>query len=737
MADMNFQLVLEAIVKGQGALDKLAKSEEQIAQAAKAANAAQAGGAGKIDAAMTRQAQAMQRAATAAKSLGTGAHAAASASTQQAAAAERVATAEQRAAAATKAHATAATQEAKAAQNAARAQRASAATAIAGAVAHRESRRKFMSEAVSQASPYGYLLGAGAAAAGGAAIGIGAYATYETGKRLAAASLGEAISREVAFAQVQKKVNLEAGQSWGQLDRQIAKVSTTLGQSYQNVAAIFDQGGAAGIAGKDLEAFGMLSAKVAGAWDIESRNAAQMLTEVRAQTGKSIPDLEKFADKVNYLGDISAAAERDIGAMYQRAAAGMAAAGVGEDHSLAMMTALRGVGMQDEVASRFLTFFSGRLRTATSWKEGPIAALKEMGMSAKQIEAGMQSKPMETILKFLDKASHTKNVVGTMKSILGGEWFDEGFRFAQVAPEIIRLLDGLSSGKWKNSMQSAMDIELGTTEAKINRLSASLKDLMATWAKPWAKGTLEPVVEGVTNKVDELRHKAEEAEQAHKKAQDLAAASKPNGRSSDDYARAHKFLPPLGPPAPPGAGLPMFAAAEGTGGIGITPKLDVEQVNRDALAATTKAHDLYGALQSLNTTVTPNVNADATIQKLEAVTKAAQAAATALSNFGAAGAGVRTFQAPGATPSAPGPGLGKQGRISTPAMGVVASRGGLRPTHVAHGGAVYHYAPQVHVAGGVDAQSVKKALREHFHEFARLHDEHNARRRRLSYSDYA
>ncbi|WP_457798091.1 phage tail tape measure protein [Methylocystis sp. S23] len=741
MADMDFQLVLEAIVKGQDALDKLAKSEEQIAKAAKAANESQAASAGKADAAMKREAEAMQRAATAAKSLGTGAHAAAGASTQQAAAAERVATAEKRAADATKAHATAATMEAKAVQTAARAQ-SGAAVAAAGARGRDArgrflpggGRGEFLREAASQATPYGYLLGAGAAAAGGAAIGIGAYAAYETSKRLATASVGEAMSREVAFAQVQKKVNLEAGQSWEQLDRQIAKVSTTLGKSYQDTAAIFDQGGAAGIAGRDLETFGLLAAKVATAWDVDARSAAQMLTEVRAQTGKTIPDLEKFADKVNYLGDISAAAERDIGAMYQRAAAGMAAAGVGEDQSLAMMTALRGVGMQDEVASRFLTFFSGRLRTATSWKDGPLEALKAIGMTAKEVEMGMQTKPMETILTFLDKASHAKNVVGTMKDILGGEWFDEGLRFAQAAPEIIRLLDALSKGNYNNSMQSALDIELGTTEAKINRLKASLTDLMATWAKPWAKGVLEPIVEAATKKIDELRA-AEERSQASK------AGVKPKGLSVADYEAA------LGLNREPPAVIkqtPTMALSEGntphlarTKGFG-KDMLDASQFAQAAEKVTNASNSAFDALQKLNgTTATVNVDASGAIASAAAAQKAIDSLTQSirtLNSLGAPGA-VRT---PALQPGPEHSRLEKHGRINLPATGVIASRGGLRPAHVANGGHTIHYAPRVQVAGGGDvAAEIRKYLREHPHELAAILRRESDAKSRLSYRDTA
>jgi len=727
MADMNFQLVLEAIVKGQGALDKLAKSEEQIAQAAKAANAAQAGGAGKIDAAMTRQAQAMQRAATAAKSLGTGAHAAASASTQQAAAAERVATAEQRAAAATKAHATAATQEAKAA-------------AAAAGVHARDARgrhlgggggRRFAEEALSQATPYGYVIGAGAAVAGGAAAGVGAYAAYEAGKR----AIGEAISREVAFAQVQKKVNLEAGQSWEQIDRQIARVSTTLGKTYQDAAAMFDQGGASGIAGKDLEQFAMLSGKVSTAWDIGTREAALGLAEMRAQTGKTLPQLEIFADKINYLGDISAAAEKDIFNMSQRAMAGMKAAGVGEDQSLALMTGLRSAGMQDEIAARFLNQFSSKMRRATSLTPKAQDAFKELGLSAKSVEQGMQTDAMKTMVDLLERLGKAKNPVKIANDIFGGEWFDEVLRMKDALPEILRVFEALGKGNFMGSMTSAMNIELGTTEAKINQLKASLTDLMATWAKPWAKGTLEPLVEGATNKINEWRQ-AEERSQASK------AAVKPKGLSITDYERI-MFERPKEPPKP------MFAQIEGTNphiaqtkGFNAKPILDTSQFARAAELVTSKAGSALEALQKLDgANASVSVDTGGAINSLDALIQkigAAQQSIKTINSLGAPGA-IRTpaEQVGPEHGRIQGGGLGKQGRISTPAMGVVASRGGLRPTHVAHGGDTHiHYGPTFHAASN-DGKSWRDQAREHAYELAEIVDRERGRKARLSYRERA
>ncbi|PWB83105.1 MAG: phage tail tape measure protein [Methylocystaceae bacterium] len=344
----------------------------------------------------------------------------------------------------------------------------------------KSARRDALQEAASRISPNGYLIGAGGAVVAGAAIGGTAAALAATG----AFATKEAIDRNKAMAGVLKKVDLDQGVTWADLEKKIGKVSRGLGMSYSQAAEIFAQGGQGNVAYKDLEGFAMLGAKVSTAWDIGAREAAQMLTEVKAQTGWTIPALEKFADKVNGLGDVSAAAERDIAKMWQRTSAGAETAGVSYDESLSSMTALRSVGMQDEVASRFFGQFASRLRTATSLKDDAQDAFKTLGLTAKQLERGMQKDALGTMIDFLERLEKSKDAVRVAKGVGGQEWFDEILLFKKALPELKRLRDYLASGAWENSMKKALDIDLNTTIKKLERAYQALLHIGAETAKP-------------------------------------------------------------------------------------------------------------------------------------------------------------------------------------------------------------------------------------------------------------
>lgn len=134
----------------------------------------------------------------------------------------------------------------------------------------------------------------------------------------------------------------------------------------------------------------------------------QTLPEVKAQTGWTVSQRQEFGDKVNFLGDGSAGAERDIVSMFSRTASAAKAAGVGFDESLVAMTALRSVGMEDSVASRFFGQFTAKLRTATHQSKDAQATFKELGLPPKRLRKGMQTKPMETMMGFLDRLAKSK-----------------------------------------------------------------------------------------------------------------------------------------------------------------------------------------------------------------------------------------------------------------------------------------------------------------------------------------
>lgn len=311
------------------------------------------------------------------------------------------------------------------------------------------------------------------------------------------ATAGASISFEKAMADVRKKVDLPVGQTWGDLERTIVKNAIAFGRSREEVASLVAEAGAAGIAYEDLTEYTRLATRAAIGWDLSADHTAQKLAEIKAATGWTIGELSDFADKVNYLGDTSAAKEADILEMFQRAGSAAEAAGVSFDISLASLTALRSIGMRQETSSRFFNAFASKLRTATYLPKKAAAGFKMLGTNAKAVEKGMKTDALGTMLSLLERMEKSPDKAAAAIQIFGQEWWDEAARMGRAIPEIIKNLRGLQSGDWKNSLEKNLEVELSTTANHLERmkaLTAEIGDRLGKWALPGINDTVEGLI---------------------------------------------------------------------------------------------------------------------------------------------------------------------------------------------------------------------------------------------------
>ncbi|MGZ9116842.1 MAG: phage tail tape measure protein, partial [Methylocystis sp.] len=356
---------------------------------------------------------------------------------------------------------------------------------VAGAAAGRHWRRDAVTAAAAYGLPgtAGSLVGAGSAYMVGGAAGLGVAAAGAA----AAYGVKQAVDFEKAMASVRKKVNLDEGATFADVEGMINKNARTFGIVRENMAELAATAGQAGVSYRDLAGFMQTAAKTSSAWDISAKDAAQTLAEVRAQTQWTNTQLADFADKVNFAGDISAAAEKDVGAMWQRAAAGAKAANVSYDDSLVALTALRSVGMDQEVAARFFGQFTSRLRTATSQGKDAAAAFKLLDTSAKAVEQGMKKDSAGTMLDVLDRIAKSKDGVKAALGIGGKEWFDEILRAKEARPEWVRLRDALATGAHRGSLDRSLKEDLATTNNHLERtkaLTSEIGDKLMRWSLP-------------------------------------------------------------------------------------------------------------------------------------------------------------------------------------------------------------------------------------------------------------
>lgn len=349
--------------------------------------------------------------------------------------------------------------------------------------------------------------GGGIVAAGrGMIAAVGGYIAARAAVR---GTVGNAVAFEAAMADVKKKVDLPDGANWEDLEKTISQNAMDFGRKHTEIAGLVAEAGAAGVAFDQLIDWTKLATRASVAWDMSAQDTSQRLAQIRAGTGMTIQQLAEFVDKVNWLGDSSAATEADIVEMFGRAGSAAKAANVPIDVTLASLTALRAVGMQEEVSARFFNAFASSLRIATNLPKKAAAGFKMLGTSAAAVEKGMKTDALGTMLDLLIRLEKSPDKASAAIKIFGQQWWDEAARMTQAMPEMIRLLNGLAErANWQGSSQKAVDIQLATTENHLKRFGVLVDDVGIRLSK-W---TLPPINKGIEEVIDILERADELAE---------------------------------------------------------------------------------------------------------------------------------------------------------------------------------------------------------------------------------
>ncbi len=353
----------------------------------------------------------------------------------------------------------------------------------------------------------------GAAAAGGigagevgaaAAIGrLGMRAVAPVGAMmLAKKAFDQSVDVDAAWAEVRKKVNDADEEQFKGLDKTIRRLSLDLGIGRAELMGLTAEAGAAGVAYGDLERFMVLTGKAAVGWDMLPREASEKLAFMKSAMGMDIAQLDVLANKINALGDNSAAKERDILEMFGRVGSAAREAGVDTDSTLAMLTAVRSGGMEPEVVSRWFGALTGGLRTASIAPKRVEKGLQLLGLSAKQVSQGMKKDAIGTLMMLFERLEKSPNAVEAATQIFGREWWDETMRAKGGIGEIRKQLEFIRNpANYKGSLDKTFGYQAATAKnhlVKLGELVSRIGEGLTSW-------TMGPFNQGVDAAIEKMR----------------------------------------------------------------------------------------------------------------------------------------------------------------------------------------------------------------------------------------
>lgn len=304
---------------------------------------------------------------------------------------------------------------------------------------------------------FGGILATGGAKMIGMARGIGSD-LMETSQA--------AIDFESSMADVKKVVDFDTPQQFKEMGNDILEMTKTIPMAAQDLAQIVAAGGQSGIAREDLTGFAESAAKMGVAFDISAGQAGDMMAKWRTAFKMNQTEVVDLADKINYLGNTTAASAPLISDVVTRIGPLGEVGGVAAGEIAALGASMVGSGIQSDVAATGLKNMILALTEGESATKSQVGALNELGLSAEDVAQGMQDNAKETILKVLSAIRGLDKVkqASVLSDLFGKE------SLGAIAP-LLSNLDGVQdnlnkvadSSKYAGSMEGEFSARSETT----------------------------------------------------------------------------------------------------------------------------------------------------------------------------------------------------------------------------------------------------------------------------------
>ncbi len=304
---------------------------------------------------------------------------------------------------------------------------------------------------------FGGILATGGAKMIGMARGIGSD-LMETSQA--------AIDFESSMADVKKVVDFDTPQQFKKMGNDILEMTKTIPMAAQDLAQIVAAGGQSGIAREDLTGFAESAAKMGVAFDISAGQAGDMMAKWRTAFKMNQTEVVDLADKINYLGNTTAASAPLISDVVTRIGPLGEVGGVAAGEIAALGASMVGSGIQSDVAATGLKNMILALTAGESATKSQVGALNELGLSAEDVAQGMQDNAKETILKVLNAIRGLDKVkqASVLSDLFGKE------SLGAIAP-LLSNLDGVQdnlnkvadSSKYAGSMEGEFSARSETT----------------------------------------------------------------------------------------------------------------------------------------------------------------------------------------------------------------------------------------------------------------------------------
>ena len=289
-----------------------------------------------------------------------------------------------------------------------------------------------------------------------------------------------AVDFESSMADVRKVVDFDTPQQFKEMGNDIIEMSKNIPMAANDIAKIVAAGGQSGIAREDLTSFAESAAKMGVAFDVSADQAGDMMAKWRTAFKMSQDDVVGLADKINYLGNTTAASAPLISDVVTRIGPLGEIGGVASGEIAALGASMVGSGIESDVAATGIKNMILSLTAGDSATKSQAEAFAKLGLNAQDMAQYMQDDAKGAILQVLDAIASLDKVdqASVLSNLFGKE------SLGAIAP-LLSNLDGLKENfdkvsdatQYAGSMEGEFDTRSKTTANSLalmnNRLNAS------------------------------------------------------------------------------------------------------------------------------------------------------------------------------------------------------------------------------------------------------------------------
>ena len=232
-----------------------------------------------------------------------------------------------------------------------------------------------------------------------------------------------AMEFESEMAEIRKVVDFDTPEQFKQMGQDILDLSTKMPMAASGIAKIVAAGGQAGIAKEDLLEFAQYAVKMGVAFDLTADQAGDMMAKWRSAFDLNQDGVVALADKINYLGNTTAASAPLISDVVTRIGPLGEIGGVASGEIAALGATMIQTGTKSDVAATGIKNLILGMSIGEKATKSQAAAFQQLGFDAADMAKRMQTDAKGAILDVFHaiQALPKDQQAGVLKDLFGEE----------------------------------------------------------------------------------------------------------------------------------------------------------------------------------------------------------------------------------------------------------------------------------------------------------------------------